>query len=369
VLQAGTSRPQTPNYSSYTEPEARVVTPFHQTTPAEAAAVPGQRKGKVDQGAPDIEDQIAKARKVYDTAQRGERADVLGTNKEKHGKVQRMTWEEYNKLTPTQRAAIDFNTMLVRAVRKDLENAETYEPNPDQRKVYDRTAEKMFGSEDRTSETYAPETLAVLKQINYKDTAGDLDDFLGLRAAITAKDLKNLPLLQSTSPDAVRSSDLTSGELEATTLKYGLATSTQAMEQKLAEGVQLLANMPRTAAHERRGEVGRLGGILEKENPQLGFAPGKYSETGAPVDVNTYFQEAFAKLSAEDTSQKTADLLGRIESDLSPDEFMAFKSYADIRTNNAQRFGVDLGEQAGIKYRSPEEYRDLLGLGEGTPNG
>jgi hypothetical protein len=362
---------QTPDYSSYTEPEARVVTPFHKTTPEQAAQnqqPQGIRRGQVDTGAPDLEDLIAKARGAYDKVQRTERADVLGTGTEKHGKVQRMTWEEYNKLSSTQRAAIDFNTMLVRAVRKDLKLQDEYDPNAEQRVAYNTQAAKMFGAKGRDSETYAPETMAVLQQIKFKDVNADLDDFLGLRAAITEDDLKNLPLLQSTSPDAVRSSNLSPAQLEGTTFKYGLATSTMALEQALAKGNATLRSVTAQVAQDMNLNLRGFGGVENKAHAGLGFAPFKAVPGTAdePADLNSYFQSAYAKLANEDNAEAVDTILGKMGEVTSPEQYKAFLDYANIRSNNDQRFNLKdiLGAKGNL---DPSGFREKLGLGKGTP--
>jgi hypothetical protein len=49
---------------------------------------------------------------------------------------------------------------------------------------------------------------------------------------------------------------------------------------------------------------------------------------------------------------------------LPPEEFDAFLAYADARSGNAARYGLDLGDAEDVKYRSPEKFRELLGLEE-----
>ena len=51
---------------------------------------------------------------------------------------------------------------------------------------------------------------------------------------------------------------------------------------------------------------------------------------------------------------------------LSPDEYKAFLTYADNRSMQAARYGQNLGDTEGVTYRSPEEFRTLLGLNKET---
>ncbi len=280
----------------------------------------------------------------------------------------RMTWKEYNALTPSQRAAVDFNTMLVRAVRKDKKMDNQYpEVSTDENLTYDKTLEKMFGSSDRGSKTYAPETLGLLKQIGYHDTSADLDDFLNLKAAITSKDLADLPTVAGV-PQAVAYSGQAPERTEELGVKREIAASTLDMEKTLAKGNEMLASINQLAAQERWFTVSKLGGTENQIREGLGFGEPKLDpETGAPADLNTFFQKGYNDLS--DKAKDPKETLGILKSTLSPSEMDAFLNYADARSNNAMRFGLPQGEIKGVTYRKPEEFRDILKLRGGITSG
>lgn len=303
-------------------------------------------------------------------ADRSERAATLDTAGSGKPKVERMTWHEYNLLTPRQRAAVDFNTMLVRAVRKDIASQDEYEPGPDQSKRYQASLVKAFGEKGRGSDTtYAPETMSLLKQIDFHDVDSDLDDFLKLRTAITAKDLRgwdNTPDV----PGLGAAGGLRTEQQEVQTVKENLAANTQELEQKLANGNAMIHSLPTLAAQERSFIAKAFGGTANTGKTPLGYQPPKFVPgTHEPADMNTYFIQAFEQLAGNARAGTSkGEILGaaREVMDSHGVPFDEFLGYLNDRSNTAQQFGQDLGDVRGAKYRSPQEFRRMLGMGEGT---
>lgn len=293
------------------------------------------------------------------------RKDALGEKGEKHGKVKRMTYEQYAALDPMEKAAIDFNTMLVRAVRKDKHNQEEYDPTPAEVTTYDDTVERLFG-EDRGSKLYAPETLGVLDQIKFRDESADLDDFLKLKAAITKRDLKNIeaPSLDFIS-EGLQPAPTEPAPARAD-LTQMLASRTQLMlQESLDRGNQLLQTTQQTAAVNRNEAVTLLGGFANTPAAAPGY--------GAAVDeaghktMDGYFQESLEALARDESARdaSTDKILSDMRATLSrPGEFEKFLAYADSFSANAQRFDDSLGAVEGVQYRTPEQFRELLGLAE-----
>lgn len=275
--------------------------------------------------------------------------------------VAQLSWDDYNALSPTQRAAVDFNTMLVHAVRKDMKHQDDYDPTKQQQSTYDDAVQKMFG-EDRPADFYAPETMGVLRQIGYSDDSAKLNDFLHLNAAITDEDLKGLgvqpPRVAETPPAPweVPGSDPTSVRSD---LVQTLADKTATMQAALVKGNQLIQSIQQTAALERNDSVADpsigMGGIANNPKPILGYGTG---------EVDAYFQKAFDILANKENSSDRSQILATMNSELSPQEFDSFMAYADNRSANAERYGLALGQDEGVKYRSPEQFRKLLGLSE-----
>src|SRR5690606_20013309 len=100
-------------------------------------------------------------------------------------RAEEMSWDDYNALSPRQRAAVDANTAIINAVnadRSDWEAGRRVEMDG-----YDEALMALFG-ETGGSDMYAPRTVAVLQQLGLGDThlasVGDLDDYLNLRALV-----------------------------------------------------------------------------------------------------------------------------------------------------------------------------------------
>jgi len=102
-----------------------------------------------------------------------------------------LTDAEYNKLSQEQRAAIDFNTLLVAAREKDLKDE--IKLDGEALSQYEKDVADIFGAVD-TSTRVAPATVKLLKDIKYSSPGQDLDSFLSLEAAIDTEELKNFKL-------------------------------------------------------------------------------------------------------------------------------------------------------------------------------
>jgi hypothetical protein len=294
-----------------------------------------------------------------------------------------MTWEEYNALTDRQRAAIDFNTALVQAVRKDKRMQDEYDPSEQQQATYDKTTEGIFGS-DGGSLRFAPETVALLQQIEFNDTNADLDDFLGLRTAITERDLKNFTPRAEFAAEAdmyaERNEDLKPAVLEKLSLSQTLADNTMDFQQELAQSDTLLQNFKATAMLDRNAlfdpETG-IGGILNEPHIGLGYQPLTENDFlgGVPQTDNAYFQSTFDKLAALQTINPMTgavftreELVGAISEDFAnrgvPGLEDKFWAYVDRRSNQSIEGNQPLGLTEGVNYRTPDDFRKAFGLNQ-----
>ena len=95
-----------------------------------------------------------------------------------------LTDEEYQALTPTERAVVDFNSALAQAVDADrkegLKKGEGSEG-------YKTDVGDLFGEKETR---YAPRTVALLKELDIDVGEQTLDDFLDLRAGIQDHELE-----------------------------------------------------------------------------------------------------------------------------------------------------------------------------------
>lgn len=309
---------------------------------------------------------VEDARSELADAERGRRRRAVRSDSVKgkdHADVERMTQDEYDALTDRERAAVDFNTMLVGTTRRDKHQQDTYDPNQKQQGRYDHLVKELFG-EDGGSQRYAPETVALLDQIGFKDQAADLDDFLGLKAAITSKDINNMGRLPGPS---LAEASMNEVQLDRLDLTETLAAKTDQMQTSLLKGNEMLATIGQTANVARSEHIDLLGGDARDPNLGLGFGELKFASDGSPDNLDTYFQVMFDKLAdAKGTRQGEFQTgIDALHTDLSPSELHAFMDYAGTRSGNAKEYGVDLGDSSQVNYRSPQEFRKLLGLDGG----
>jgi hypothetical protein len=312
--------------------------------------------------------EVIDAREDLNQALRDQRDAALGVDPNrtyKPAKIKKqvdvLSWKEYRNLSPLQKDAVDFNTDLVAAVRKDKKLQDTYNPDKDDKAVYAEAIDKVFPGATTDSDTYAPETLALLQQIGYSDDLTDIDDFLYLDAAIKDKDLKNL-LPQGDGPNQASSDRLgrPSGggntyenPLEGDRVGHAerLAIGYQNVQSTLEKGNALLRSLDVDfMAEAREDKVMLLGGAPTTEATLPGYG-------GAKLDQ--YFQDAFSMLTGKQYDPQIT--FGHLQMDLSEDQRMAFMDYAKSRLAGA------IEESGGAKehsadYRSPKAIAKLLGL-------
>lgn len=260
-----------------------------------------------------------------------------------------MTWDDYLGLSDRQRAAVDFNTLIVDAREKDLTT--DYTPSDQQEATYDKAVQRMFGK-NGGSETYAPETLSVLEQIDFEGKGQDIDDFLGLKFTVTEKDLEKLELPQLPSVQ-ILGVELGGSGSERIDQLTDIALDTQHLVETMAKTGSLLQDFTSSAALERNEDLQFYGGRLNRVEPTLGFGDTKDDE---------YFKTAF-ELLADSSREDTDTIFGLVQKDLGDSGQMDdFVRYVDDKTRDATLYDLDLGQAKGVKYRSPEEFRKLLQL-------
>jgi hypothetical protein len=285
--------------------------------------------------------------------------------KEKTRRSYQMSWDEYNKLLPEQRRAVDFNTLLVQAREKDLKHQDSYQASETEKAAYEDEVTKMFG-EGHGSETFAPETLAVLKQIDFK-TSGtdDLDNFLSLKSSISAKELKDFQLQPDLASPQVADSKATAdlrqvispGGAGGLGTEERAAVYTQHLQESMSRTNTLLQTFKASAAADRNSYVEGFGGLLNEPNQALGYGTGEYDK---------YFQNAFEYLARDGFDDATrSEMLADLHKQLDPKQLEQFVAYADERTRKAGELGQPLGRTPDVVYLNPVDLRALLQLDKG----
>lgn len=271
-----------------------------------------------------------------------------------------MTWDDYQNLDPKQRAAVDFNTQLVAAREKDL-NAEYEDTENDSYRI---AVQRIFGEEEADdSDIFAPETVELLNQIGYKapeeGVGSDLDDFLGLRVAIRESDLDDLDLSAALNmPKPAVMPDLPD---TVNTVQGQVVEGTQAVKREMAKAGELLQDF-NTSMQLRLGQNSpHLGGTDNTVPVPVGFGTS---------ELDKHFQVAFEVLADRNLSgDELNNVMGLVAQDFEEGGMYAgqgenFMRYVRERTKMAGRGGAAsvMPDDDGTKYRSPEEFREILGL-------
>lgn len=277
-----------------------------------------------------------------------------------------MTLKAYNALSPAQRAAVDFNTLLVGAREKDLNTS--YAPTQGETKKYDRTVEKMFG-EEGGSETYAPETVGLLKSIDFKGVGQDLDEYLSLERAVSAKELGDFKFTQDTPVRLPAAAAPTPQQYTEARRPENLATldSTiiEAAADQIAEAMTSADTVMRDFTDamlvQRYTDVQALGGAGGGlAEPEWG-----YGQPGAFTSENDALGDEFFKFVYDfttDTKNTSMEpIWGYLDQyQFTPAETQQLFTYISDRAKNDKRYGDSEGSG---NRRSPQQILQFAGIG------
>jgi hypothetical protein len=284
--------------------------------PDDPAAAAASVKGKLRRQAenPDRNDALNAARSANATRVSGQGDQRLpGTPGLGYasGRVQPMRPAEYRALTDRQQGAVDFNTLMAKAARRDINQQENYNPSADEKKEYDATLKGIFG-EDGGSQTYAPETLALLRQIMYEDQGGDIDDFLNMNMAVTAGALTTVPELQEGNPaaDILRTVKGSGNRVGSQSL---LAANTKQVQEQVAKGTELLHSITAMTREARNDDIKGLGGIERPVKERLGYAENAIPEGSDQIDLDGDFRKIFETITLPENRNKRDQILNEIK--------------------------------------------------------
>jgi hypothetical protein len=279
-----------------------------------------------------------------------------------------LTWDEYDRLSDDQRKAVDFNTLLVRAREADL--SVSHATDETQRKTYETDVKAIFG-EQGGSEKYAPNTVALLKQIDFTAVGQDLDEYLSLERAFTADEVKkfsleDVPELKQLGQGGVNYE----GARQRTNVEAAEVTavtkSADAIAKAMTDANVVLDSFYATMEQARLPITGTYGGkALTVETPELGF-PVKgqtYDLTDETQAKAAFFTDAYALAASGQMDRVWEQLSKHGATDADVQELF---SYLDTRSQQEQRWGRPEGllvDTAELNYLSPEKTRASIGLG------
>lgn len=314
----------------------------------------------------DRKDELEAGNKSQDALDRAAREKALGLEGRTTAaadvarSTKAMTFEEYNALGDRQRAAVDYNTQIADAVSRDLENQDKYKDvSVGARENYDTRLKEMFG-EDGGSDLYAPETLAVLSQLKLDDKLADMDDFLGLKVAITEDDLG---MLTDDAGNIGRSAIESPRDDGRYDMINRVVDRSQNLQDALGRGNKLLEDFNTSALMARETELGDFGAkFIGPSTRAPGWGASSTADGESTLDGT--FQSAFDLLAAKNSTVSADEVLADIRANFTPEQQEAFFSYAKTRGNNAKTYGKELGQTAQVDYKKPDEFLELFGRGE-----
>jgi hypothetical protein len=283
-----------------------------------------------------------------------------------HATTHRLSREDFARLSPEEQSAVRFNTLLVQAREKDLNHRGDYTPDNVQKAEYEKTVRQMFGKHGG-SETFAPETVAVLKRIDFEQVGDDLDDYLGLKTAVTQDDLRSMhdrapaKLLLTSAFEAQRHDN---GDIARAQHGEQMAEHTAKLREAMARANHLMTSFKDSAALDRNDDVLKLGGEINHMHPEFGY--GQRSDRRPDYKgIDVFLPKMFhtqALRSGVGTPESWASLYQADAALPDLDVRDAYLRYADTRTQIAKEFELPLYKAKG--FRTAQEFRKALGLGK-----
>jgi hypothetical protein len=207
-----------------------------------------------------------------------------------------LTWEAYEALSDDQRAAVDFNTLLIEAREKDLSKPVTLDAAG--RTEYDQKVEKLFGV-GRGSDVVAQSTVDLLSQLDMNLVGQDLDEFLSLDRAIDTTELKDFKFSDR---DLKTLDDLVNKDATESYAQVRSATNLGALDTAAVQKAQALLKSAAADPNRMTSEFG-LGLLNPTATPSLGLGgEGTLWSNPADAQKNQWFQLAMQALSNPETA-------------------------------------------------------------------
>ncbi len=201
----------------------------------------------------------------------------------------------------------------------------------------------------------APETVAFLQELELEGLGGDVRDFTSLRAGITNDEFDRYMESRNSAPTLLE--------------PPGATTERDAIVAALMDnGRNLLKEYRKTGALDEdmgtalltgRSETREALGIKDTDvERSLGFNPGS--------EVDLMFRQAFEAFLQNPEAIELDQPSWYVELDSRGIDGKAWDDYVSKRLDNAQRYRTPVGDDTSVKYKKPEEYRELFGLQRGS---
>lgn len=203
-----------------------------------------------------------------------------------------LTWEAYDSLGDQQKAAVDWNTLLIDAREKDFSDSVEV-ATPEQKAKYDSEVERLFGA-GGGSARYAPNTMNLLAELDVVQLGQDLDEYLSLDRALDDTQIANFKF---TDRDIATLNKLAGGDKEVKQ-SYAAARSGDNMAPINSANVQAAAEKIKTALANPTAITASFDTLMFG-SPEEGAVPLGFGDS----TTDQAFQTALSVLGAEDVTQ------------------------------------------------------------------
>lgn len=252
------------------------------------------------------------------------------------GDTKAMSSKAFAALSPRQKAAVELNSMLVEAARRDA--GEKQKGNPGGEK-YDAAVESLFPGEGKDA-PYAPNTVDVLANIGWKSTGTDLEDILSGKLGFTRQDIADLgPEREGAAPDA----SLNTGAHLRDVLQESLVKAFTAQRKEAVPGENLLAAKQDLLGYDK----------------MPAFADGG-REVVPGVKLGDFMRSGFDLLANSNSGFTPEQILADAKQNLTDEEFTSFLNFIDINSRDAKNYRQPLGSSQGTTYFDPVEFRQSI---------
>ena len=218
-----------------------------------------------------------------------------------------LTWEAYEALSNDQKAAIDFNTLLVDARQKDLKKPTKLTGND--LTDYTKKVTELFG-EGRGADVVATNTVGLLDQLDMDVVGQDLDEYLSLERAIDTEEIgdfefskRDVQTLQSLATGGEQPAEQIEQQYATVRSPENLAAVDTSAIQKAQQLIKTALQSPEAMTYDFDTLV--YGPSEEmKGQPPMGFgdATTKWKDP-TDADKNEWFQSGLTILGSEDPSK------------------------------------------------------------------
>lgn len=264
-----------------------------------------------------------------------------------------LTWEAYEAMSGDQRAAVDFNTLLVEAREKDLEKGIFLKD--DEKQAYGERVDRIFG-EGFGSARAAPNTLELLDKLNFEAVGQDLDQFLSLEQGISMEEIGAFEFSEQDQKTLTELVEAPAATAETAYAEVRAPENLGAVSTAAIQGAQDLIREQLSNPANPIWSFDTALGLEPAVAPPVGYGSGVFDqwaretyaqlETGMPVE-NVYASMNDNKFDDKDRNQ--------------------FFSYMNNRTQLESQYGSPTPSDGTVTPEGlvpADEIRTILGLGD-----